>query len=476
MRVDEYAQYDATGLAELIRSKQVSKAEIIDCAKSAIETMNEKVGAVVYHFDEPVEGSADGEFAGVPFLVKDLVLHVAGKPVSSGSKALYPDKFVPDHSSELFLRFQKAGLTTLGVTASPEFGYSPTTESVCYDRPTRNPFNLELSAGGSSGGSAAAVASGMTPIAHASDGGGSIRIPAALNGLVGLKPTRGRTPIGPDYAFPLMGMGIEFVVSHTVRDSAALLDLVEGPAAGDLFEIARPAAPYRSVATRDPQQLRIAVATELPGSRPADPEIAEGVKNTARLLEEHGHIVEEATPAYDAAAFHDATFRSWTTFCAYGATQLCEALGLELTAEHFEHCTLASIEAGKSFSAVDVEASFTTINMICRTFGAFMQNYDVLMLPTTASLPWRIGELNQNDPNLSAREWYDQVFTYVPFTAPFNLTGTPAISVPIGSSKDNLPLAVQFAGRYGDEATLLQLAAFLEKAQPWRDMRPSIAP
>jgi amidase len=308
-------------------------------------------------------------------------------------------------------------------------------------------------------------------MAHANDGGGSIRIPAANCGLVGLKPTRGRTPVGPDYGFPLMGMGIEFAVSRTVRDSARLLDEVQGPEVGALFDIPPPARPYAEEIEADSGQRRIALAHALPGTPKPDAQIVAALDTTAELLEKEGHIVEIASPEYDFEQFHDANFLAWTSFLAAGVYGLSGQLGIEPGPAYFENATLACARAGSEFSAIDVEGAFMTMNAVSRAVGSFMEYYDALLLPLLRHEPIELGYLNQNDVSLSGRDWYDRIFDVVPYTALFNMTGQPAISLPAGID-NSMPVPIQIAARYGDEATLFRLAAFLEKAQPWTDMRP----
>ncbi|MEE2777483.1 MAG: amidase family protein [Acidobacteriota bacterium] len=473
MKLSEYVSYDAAGLAELVGNREVSPDELLDCAGEAMEWVNGEINAVVDRIEAPLPGDQNGPFAGVPFLVKDLVLHIASVPNRSGTRALANGQFVPEEHSELFRRFCAAGLTTVGVTSTPEFGFNASSEALLYGEPTRNPYNLARSSGGSSGGSAAAVAAGIVPMAHANDGGGSIRIPAATCGLVGLKPTRGRTPIGPDYSFPLLGMGIEFAVSRTVRDSAILMDLVQGPEVGALFSIPEPQLPYAEDLHENPGRLRVALAHSLPGTPDPDEQIVAALDRTALLFEGEGHLVEVAVPEYDAAQFHDANFLAWTSFLAAGVYGLSGQLGIEPGPDYYEHATLACAAAGAEFTALDVEGALASINAVSRAVGSFFERYDAILLPALRHEPLKLGYLNQNDPSLSARDWYDRIFDVVPYTAPFNMTGTPAITVPAGMH-NSMPVPIQIGARYGDESTLFKLAAFLEQAQPWSSARPAV--
>lgn len=464
MKLSEYVSYDAVGLAELIQASEVASSELIACANRAIDQTNDVLNAVVDRFDPTVAGNADGELAGVPFLVKDLVLHIEGKPTSMGSRALSNNAYISQSSSEMFRRFQEAGLETIGVTSTPEFGFNVSCEALAYGSPTRNPYDPTRSPGGSSGGAAAAVAAGIVPIAHANDGGGSIRIPAACCGLIGLKPTRGRTPIGPNANFPLLGMGIEFAVSRTVRDSALLLDLVEGPELGALFEIPRPEKSYRDQIKTPPKCLKIAFATTLPGSPSPNASIVDAILKTAHFFEQCGHDVVEAGPKYNAEEFNEACFIGWSTFLAGAVGAFSEQTGTKGKEQNFERGTLACAHAGASYSALDIERALGAMNRLSRTLARFMLEFDVFLLPTTSQPTWPIGRLNQNAEWSTGRDWFDEVFSVAPYTAPFNMTGQPAISIPTTSS-GGLPGAVQLVGRTGEEHTLLKCAAQLESAQ-----------
>lgn len=473
MNLSEYVEHDATGLAELVASNVVSAAELTDCANAAVDAVNDKLNIIAHRPEAPIAGSGDGPFAGVPFLIKDLVLHVEGVPHRMGTRMLAGGQYVPPHSSELFLRFQRAGLNTLAVTPTPELGFNATTEALVYGGPTRNPWDVTRSPGGSSGGSAAAVAAGVVPMAHANDGGGSIRIPAASCGLVGLKPTRGRTPLGPDYNVPLMGMGIEFAVTRSVRDAARLLDAVEGPETGALFDIARPAVPYATLIGQPTRKLKIALATALPGTPEPDAPLLAALRETADLLAAQGHEIVEATPQFDAEAWSRATFVAWMGFLASGVAGLSQVLGTTPSRDNLEAATLACAEAGMKLTALDYELAFMQMNSVCRALGGFMAGHDALLMPMLRQLPVPLGHMDQNNTDFDAEGWFRHVFDNFPYGGLFNMTGQPAISVPAGLH-EGLPLSVQLVGPMGDEGTLLQIARDLEQMRPWAGQRPPV--
>jgi amidase len=473
MNLSDYIEYDAVGLAQLISSRQVSAHEVQQTARQAIEAVNPALNALVGElFDEPLPYAASGPFAGVPFAIKDLVLHAQGVPTRLGSRLTGQGVPFP-YDTDLMTRFKQAGLATLGRTSSPEFGFNASTEPLS-NGPTRNPWDTSRSSGGSSGGSAALVAARALPVAHANDGGGSIRIPSAWCGLVGLKPTRGRTPAGPDYDERLSGLAIEFAVTRTVRDAAALLDAVNGPGIGDKYEIASPARPYAEEVGTPPGQLRIALTTRAWSGVPVEKEHVQAVESVGRELLSLGHRVEEASPPLDWEAFVASQLPIWTAFLADSAVLLATLLGVELGPDVLEAVTLSSIEQGRRTTALDLYAAQRIGNSINRSVGAFFRDYDVLVTPTGATLPPPLGYLNQNDPTLDPRGWFDKVFAVVPFTPLFNATGQPAISLPLAQSSEGLPIGVQCVVRYGDEATLFRLAAQLEQALPWASRRPQV--
>ena len=474
--LSEYTSYDGLGLADLVARKHVTPEELVAAALQAAEKVNPKLNAVLQTLPtqaaEAVRtGLPQGPFTGVPFLIKELVLHAKNVRCDMGSR--FARGFTPTEDTELMARFRQTGLVLVGTTQTPELGYNPTTETVLFG-PVHNPWDLTRSAGGSSGGSGAAVAAGVVPLAHANDGGGSIRIPASCNGLVGLKPSRDRVPTGPDYGDPLCGLACEFVVSRSVRDSAALLDLVAGADVGAPGMLAPPTQSYREQLKTSPGKLRIAWTTTPASGAKIAPDCEQAVHGTVRLLEGLGHTLVEDRPHYDWEVFLANVHVIWTAFTTAMVDAAGAALGRKPSLDNLEAVTLACYEDGKRYSAADLVNAMGYNNVLSRQIGKFFQNYDVLVTPTIARPPAPLGELNQNRQDMTATEWTRQVFSYVPFTPAFNSTGQPAISLPLHWNANGLPIGVQFVGRFGDEATLLRLAAQLEQAQPWAGKRPPV--
>jgi amidase len=475
MHLSEYANFDGLGLAELVRSRKVSPEELVRTARDAIEAANPQLNAVIGLLEQEAQatlkrGLPEGSFTGVPFLLKDLVLHAAGIASDSGSR--FFQGLVLPHDTTLMARFRRAGLIPLGRTNTPELGYNATTEPVLHG-PTRNPWNPEFSPGGSSGGSAAAVSAGIVPVAYANDGGGSIRIPASLCGLFGLKPSRGRNPSGPDVAEGMNGLAVEHVVSRTVRDSAAMLDATIGPDVGDPFIIAPPERPYLEEVGRAPGRLRIAFSRGSPSGGAVSPECVAAVEDAARLCQSLGHEVAEAQPGYSHEALHSALVVLWSAGLAGWVYGTAAATGRKPAPEQFEAATWATVEHGLSLRGVELQRAFAQVNQIARVMGRFFVKHDVLLTPTLPVAPFRLGVLNSNAP-LPAHEWAQQALEYCVFTSPFNVTGQPAMNVPLHWSPQGMPIGVQFAGRMGDEATLFRLAGQLEQARPWVGRKPPI--
>lgn len=470
----EFSQLDAIAMADLVATGKVQPIELVDAAIERIERLNPNLNAVV----TPLYGQARdgarselpaGPFRGVPFLLKDVLGFLAGVRHTSGSSFLRD--YAPDHDSELVVRFKKAGFVILGKTNCPELGILPTTEPRLFG-PARNPWNLERTTGGSSGGAAAAVASGMVPVAHANDGGGSIRIPASCCGLFGLKPTRARNPLGPDVGDIMGGLVAEHALTRSVRDSAALLDATCGPEIGDPYWAPPRERPYREEVGRDPGRLRIALATAAPSGSAVHPDCIAAARDVAALCETLGHHVEEASPRIDPGLFGQAFIAVWAAGCAASIDGMAFLTGRAPTADQFEALTWALYEMGRQVSGPNYVLAHTMLQRVAREVGRFMQSYDVWLTPTLGDPPLPLGSFDSppGDPLAGLRRAQE----FVPFTPIANATGQPAMSVPLVWNADGLPVGVHFFGRFGDEATLFRLAAQLEAARPWRDRRPSL--
>jgi amidase len=474
VKVEEYTTYDALGLAELVRKGDVAAAELHAVAVEAIRAVDPQIAAIANGpWEEPLSHGEDGPFAGVPFVLKDLGCHAAGVAIKVGTR-LSGEGIRPTDESLLVERFRAAGLAVTATATTPELGFSLTTEALAYGAPTRNPWDLDRSPGGSSGGSAALVAAGAVPIAHASDGGGSIRIPAAMSGLVGLKPSRGRTSDGPGFQEVLEGIATEFMVSRTVRDSAAGLDAAAGSMPGDKVLVAPPERPWLEELSHAPRRLRIALDVESWSTAPVDPEVAAAVYGVGRQLEELGHTVEAAGPRFDWDEFvatETALFSAWN---ADVVESMSRETGIAPGPDSLEATTLAAYEFGKAMTMFDLGNARRSANAIVRRVTDFLAGYDLLVTPTTNVPAFRVGELDGNDSSLGAEGWVRKIFSLASFAPVFNWTGTPAISLPLGMTPTGLPVGVQLAAPMCDEATLFAVAGELERAMPWSERTPKV--
>lgn len=477
MSFPEYPTLDATDLAALVSKGEVTAAELVDEAIARIERHNPELNAVVHRMDEEARATAraelgpgrDGPLRGVPMVLKDLLGDYAGVPTTSGSRFLRGHKAVAD--SELVMRYKRSGLIAVAKTNAPELGLLPTTEPHAYG-PTRNPWNTAHSTGGSSGGSAACVAAGIVPVGHANDGGGSIRIPASCCGLVGLKPTRGRNPLGPLLGDVMSGLVAEHVVTRSVRDSALVLDCTAGPDIGDPYWPPPAERLYEDEIGRDPGTLRVAFWKEPFGPSAADPECQAAVDGTARLLADLGHQVEEAMPPVDAAMITDAFLTVWAAGCAATIEGLALTTGRKPEQGLFEPMTWAFYQRGQQVTAARYMTAITMLQLVGRQMGRFFEDHDVWLTPTLGAPPIALGVIDGNETDVEKA--MALLTGYVPYTPVFNATGQPAISLPLHESAAGLPVGVHLAGRLGDEGTLLCLAAQLEQARPWADRRPQV--
>lgn len=470
----EYEAHDATGLAELVRSGQVTPRELAETAIARIEELNPEINAVIltaYHaalheLDARTDRPA---FLGVPYLVKDLHAPVRGMALSNGSNLLKGSPAPID--STLIARLRAAGFVLLGRTNSPEFGLSASTEPHAYGA-TRNPWNPDHIAGGSSGGAAAAVASGMLPAAHATDSAGSIRIPASCNGLVGLKPTRGLNPYGPHRGDAAHGISHENAVSRTVRDTAAILDITAGPDVGAPYFSAPPEGGFVAAIARPPRRLRVGFWPRTFQDTPVHETCAEGVLQAAGLLEALGHGVEEAKPDFDWKLMVDSMMTVMMTGLGPMLGMLERQRGRPIAREDLEPLTHAVLARAQKAGLDVYLLSLTRMQLEVRRMAAFFETYDVLVTPTMTTPPPRLGCLPTDNDDVDG--FLDKLFGLCPFTAPFNASGQPAISLPLHWSDNGLPVGVQFVSRYGQDATLLQLAAELEQASFANARRPSM--
>ena len=476
---EDTAWLDATGQADLVRRKEISAAELVDEAIARIEKLNPHLNAVIHElFDRArVEASEepgplpDGPFRGVPFLLKDLGAELAGTPFNEGLE--FSGDYRSSVTQELTRRYMRAGFVICGKTNTPELGILPTTEPRRFGA-ARNPWNTEHSTGGSSGGSAAAVASGMVPAAHANDGGGSIRIPASCCGLVGLKPTRARNSLAPNYGDLMGGLVCEHVVTRSVRDSAAILDATAGPVPGDPYWAPPPRGPsFAAAAAAAPSPLRIAVMTDSPSGSDVHPDCIEATRAAAALCESLGHRVDEASLDVDGDAFVANFINQWAASNAWAIADWEVRLGRPVTEPELEPLSWALIGLGRSLDAGQYLVAVQNLQKISRQIADAFEGFDVLLTPTLGEPPAPLGTFDS--PPGEPLAGLFRAAAYVPFTPPFNVTGQPGISLPLHWNEAGLPIGVQFVGRFGDEETLLSLAGQLEQAAPWAGRRPPVS-
>ena len=478
MRLDEYAAHDGTSLARLLAKGDVTPKELGRCVEQAVAAVNPVLNAVIELYPDALKGlpetAAAGQFGGIPTLTKDFPIE-AGRPAEFGSRLA--QGFRAGHDAVYWTRLRAGGLVNLGRTASSEFGVPATTESLLYGA-TRNPWSPERGVAGSSGGAAAAVAAGIVPFAQGSDGGGSIRNPAAFCGLIGLKPSRGRVTGSPNANAPLLGLATAFMLTRSVRDTAALLDLCHGPDAGDGYEIASPAGTYLDAMQHTPKGLRIALCTRSWSGVEIHPDVAAATRSAAERLASLGHHVEEASPNFDYPAFLHAQKVIWAADAAAHMPAMAQRMNRTL-----EDTLGASVYAmyrwGLGVSGVQLIDALAVYDQVTRQIGRFLAGYDLLLTPTSAMLPEPIGTFDPNRAGIDVDGVFNDLAPKETFTALFNATGQPAISLPIGRSRDGLPIGIQLVARFGREDLLLAVARQIEEeveSAPgiWGQGRPAV--
>ncbi len=477
MDLAEYSRCDGVALADLVRKGAVSPKELARLYVEAVEKVNPRINAVIEVYFDRIEGLdghaiAAGPFAGVPFLMKDIGAGESGRHQEMGSRLM--KGHVANTDSFLTARFKTAGLTLLGRTTTPEFALGISTESALTGA-TYNPWNLETMAGGSSGGSAASVAAGIVPMAHGSDNGGSIRIPASACGLVGLKPSRGRVTLGPDIGDTWPGMLQEFVLTRTVRDTALMLDVVSKPVLGDPFTIIQPVRPYAQEVNTPIERLRIAWTTDSwqPGGS-VNSEVVRCVEHVVSECERAGHELVEASPVFHYEEYLHAICVAWALGMYAWMDAFAAAEGRAISEETMEHVMLSFYNYSKGLTGADMFTAEFALNKFRRTFGKFFEHYDILLTPTLIKLPGPLGKYTKMRTDLGYVDYMrfcDEIRVH---TTAANVTGQPAITLPLGHSQSGLPIGVQFTARFGEEGTLIRLARSLEQQMPWRDRIPPV--
>lgn len=474
MKLAEYSKFDGVALAKLVRCGDITPKELAKLSLSAIAQLNPKLNAVLETYPERALGNINEDLhlplAGVPMLLKDTGTADQGKLQACGSRLGVG--YRPAVSGYLTEYYAQAGLNILGRSAMPELAQAATTESAL-NGPTCNPWDLSLSTGGSSGGAAAAVASGMVPIAHGTDTGGSIRIPAACCGLVGLKPTRGRISKGPMLDETLYGgLNTEHVVTRSVRDTAIVLEISCHPGIGDPFTVMQPSRAYTQELCCPSKPFRIAFTCETHTGVAVDPVMVDAVNKVANILESLGHILIPATPSIEAEAYGRADSVVWAYSTAHEIQRLAQATGNAINAHNLERPSLEALEFARGLKISDWFESMATYNRMSRTMGLFFDDYDLLLTPTVATLAPSLGSINSNR-DISYDDFMVATINFCPHTAPFNVTGQPAISLPLCISPEGFPIGIQLVAGYGREDILIQIASLLEEVMPWNKRIPS---
>lgn len=474
MRLEEYAKYDGVGLASLVKNKEVTTDELTHLALNGIDKVNPKLNALAQLIPSKHKKThvQKGPFEGVPFLIKEYPLHASNVRVRMGSE-MTGEGIKPPMNSSLMNRFQQAGLNTIGTSHIPEFALSGSTESIRFGY-TRNPWATSRTPGGSSGGAAALVAAGVLPMAHGNDSGGSLRIPASCSGLIGLKPTRGRVPSGPFVSEPFFGLECEFALTKTVRDTAVLLDAVSGPDKGAYSWAERPLESYSATYSKPTSNLKIAVMKTPFNGATVHQEILEELTGTIKLCEQLNHEIVEDSPRIDIEKLGESSFRFCMVSMYRVIDRIAKTLKVEPSEKNLGPVAYSSYQYGKQITVDELMEAQVIQNEVSRIVGQFFDDYDVLLSPSLAELPVHVNELSSITPDLDLFEWFRRLDAFVAFQELFNMTGQPAISLPLGWSKEGLPIGMQFVGRYADETTLLQLANQLEHVKPWRNQKPPV--
>lgn len=479
MKLSEYQRYDALGLKGLLERREITARELCEAAMRAIEALDPSLNFLSAKAFDAVDGrlaelDLTAPFAGIPFLIKDGA-GMKGLPMDYGSRLAQGLECEED--SELVRRLKGTGVVILGSTNIPEWANATTTESVLHG-PVRNPWNLERSSGGSSGGASCAVAAGVVPVAQSSDGAGSIRIPAHCCGVFGLVPSRGRNPTGPASYGGTFGTFRQHVTTRSVRDSAAMLDHLHGPESGAVFRIAPPRRPFLEEVGADPGRLKIAFSTASPNGERVHAECVKAVEHAVQLCRELGHEVEEAAPAYDWSSFIEAFGDNWSLDYSYSIEQVRRKTGRPVGPQTLERSTLLTLQHSQSLNAERISAALAHLFAVSRQVESFFSRWDVWMSPVALTPAPMLGVIDSNSPDLSDyRAWIERMISaFACFSPLFNISGQPVVSVPLHHSNDGLPVGVQCAARVGEEATLIRLAAQFEQARPWAGRTPPRIP
>lgn len=494
MKLTEYLQHDGLGLADLVKTKQVKPTELLNLALERAEQANPALNAIIIPMHDYAQKRAQlnltGAFTGVPFLVKDLFQEYAGYPTSYGCEGFKRIGYIAPENAEIVNRWEKTGILTFGRTNTPEFGIKGITEPKAWGS-CQNPWNLKHNSGGSSGGSASAVAAGIVPIAGAGDGGGSIRIPASYCGLFGLKPSRGRTPWGPSMSEAMHGAAVQHILTRSVRDSAAMLDATHGPETSSLFIISPPQKSYLECLEHSPKRLKIAFSMQSPIGTKVSQDAIQAVQNTVKLLQDLGHDVIEDQPEIDGMALAKDFITTWFSQFSYMLDEIQKQYPSKMT--DFELDSLAIAAFGAKTTAIEYIHNLNHWGIYVTKMNQFFEKYDVYLTPATASVApkngvikiptWqkpilksllKLGKAHLLTQGKLIEQIVEENLKWVPFTQLANITGLPAMSVPLYWNKDNLPLGSQFIAPFAREDRLLQLAAQLEIAQPWQSQYQKI--